>query len=165
MRSLFKKADIKTKAKLSAACGAALLIWTIFTLADPMTSFAMFGDSIAGSNILLIIISLVVTIPLVLLFTKLTGRDIPLLACVLSGLVCHICFIYIYSIFGRDIYEKDWRFLMILPVAAAVISGVLIFIKGADDKKRLAVYGAVYSVLSVGEYFLLFSLALSAMLR
>ena len=162
---LFRKTDIKTKIKLSAIFGAAALIWTLFTILDPMTSFAVFGSSIAGSNLLLILISLTVTIPLVLLFTRITGRDIPLIACILSGLVYHLSFIYIYSIFGRNIYEKDWRFLMIFPVTAGIVLSVLIFIRGADNKKKQAVYGMVYAIVSGAVYFLLFSLALSAMLR
>ena len=164
MQLLFKKTEMSTKIKLSCLCGAFVLLWTLFTIADPMLSYAVFGDSIIGSNILLILISLCVTIPLVLLFTVLKKRDIPLTACILSGLVYHLSFIYVYSIFRYDIFDKDRRLFIVLPVIAGIVMDILIFIRGEKTAKNAAA-GAVFALIQGGAYLLLFHLALSAMLR
>ncbi|MBQ5316122.1 MAG: hypothetical protein J6I96_01055 [Oscillospiraceae bacterium] len=165
MELLFKKIELKTKIKLSVICAAAAAVWTVFTLADPMLSYALFANGAVGSNIMLIFLSLCVTIPLVLLFTVLAKADIPLIACTLFGLVYHISFIYVYSIFRYDIYEQDRRYLIIFPLAAGLALDIFAFVRVMGKGVRNVLTAAVFAALQAGAYLLLFSLALSAMLR
>ncbi len=157
------------KKKIIAAiiCGAAVILWLILWLIFPMPFYSMFFASNIGSNVLLAMLCLILTFPILLLFTKVLKRDIPVPVTITVNLICTFAFIYMYSI-----CRYDNILLVILPVALHCIGTAVIYsasrsldagikrIKKEKDSKIKPVLFGIISVLMLDGFYLLLFTAL-----
>lgn len=144
----------KTKKTAALIClGAAvlfLILWQIF----PMEFYSLFFASIIGSNLLLILLSVIITIPFDLISSKALGAEVSMTAELIVNAVFMLTFIYLYSIFK---YSAVYLPILAVVLHAAVLSAVFIRCRGSASKIKAAVSGAVSALLSDSVYLLLFT--------
>ena len=154
--------------KVAAICSAAavvlwLILWNIF----PMELYSLLFASLVGSNLLLAVLSAVITFPSNLLCSKITRRDISAGIHLIINIVFMAGCIYLYSIFR---YDAVW--LLIIGIAAHIAATALLFAKSKAPQvshikeplfgtAKMIAAGIICTVLSDCIYYLLFSALLN----
>ena len=96
---LDRRFTLREKGKISVICGAAALLWAVFSKIFPLEFYSLFFMSMVGSNILLIFLAAVISVPCCLLFSKLTENNISLIFSLISDIVLMTAAAYVFSIF------------------------------------------------------------------
>lgn len=152
---------VKNKIKASIICGAAVLLWLILWKIFPMEFYSLFFASNVGSNIMLLLLILVISIPCNLLFSKITKSDISMTLTLLKDVVLMTAAAYTFSVFR---YSHTWIFIIALVLHLAAE----FFVTGFADEgegvlnppiKRkplmTAVWSAVHIILADGLLLLI----------
>lgn len=105
--------DLKRKGKLSLICLGAAVLWTVLWLTFPMEFYAVFFDSVVGSNILLFLLELVIMIPANLMFSKILKANISMSLTFIADIICMTAAAYTFSIFR---YEQIWWVILSIAV-------------------------------------------------
>lgn len=147
----------KRKKTAAFICLGAAVLWLVLWQIFPMEFYSLFFASIIGSNILLILLSVMITIPCNLIASKALGSDISMTAELIVNALFMLVFIYLYSIFK---YSAVYLPIIAVLLHAAVLSAVFIRYRGGASKIKAAISGAVSAVLSDSVYLLLFTVLL-----
>ena len=163
-----RRITLKKKGNISVICAAAAVLWAILAKSFSMEFYSLFFASAVGSNLLLVMMSAVISVPCNFLFSKFTGNNISLSFSLISDLILMTAAAYAFSIF---------RYTSPLIFAAAELMhfAAVILLTGfpredADveipyiKRKTLPVFGfsAAHTVLSDGVFlFLVYALAKS----
>ena len=142
MSILMTEIPLRTKVKLTVTLAAAA--------------------SAVGSNILLAVLSLCISIWTDTAASALLKRDIPLIGTCATGLVCHLAFIYIWSIFRRPELYMPW--LTAIPVLLLAAAYLYLFTRGGKDR-RSVIAALISAGASIGLYLLMFIVDMRLMLR
>ncbi|MGN0665848.1 MAG: hypothetical protein ACI4KF_04905 [Huintestinicola sp.] len=155
---------LKRKAAASLICLGIIALWLILWLIFPMEFYSIFFASSIGSNITLILLSSVITIPMNLVFSRLLRSDIRLSYHLTANIIGMLAVVYTYSIFRYT--AVYWLVIAAIVHIAACIP---IFIKSKpDDKKTIlekkttkALISVLCTVLSDGLFLILFTVLLN----
>lgn len=156
----------KRKVLASIICGIFCIVFAILWLVFPMPFYSLFfaDSSIIGSNILLLILSVIITFPANLLFGKIIKADINVIAHLIINAIGMISCIYLYSIFRYNAV-----YFLIIGLAVHIAASVILFLKSthtqvkltkseAPSRIKLILNDAVCCILSDCVYCLLFTL-------
>ncbi|MGN0642797.1 MAG: hypothetical protein ACI4JJ_06590 [Huintestinicola sp.] len=157
----------KRKGIASLCCLGFAVLWLILWYVFPMEFYSLFFASSVGSNIVLVLLSVMITIPCNWLFSKFISNDVNMPLSLVVNAVCMLTFIYTYSIFRYTaIY---W---VVLAAAVHTAASVFLFIKSkpyTESKKKVvlkkrlkkALLAVVYTIFADGMYLLLFTFLLN----
>lgn len=158
---------MKRKAAASVCSAVAVVLWLILWLVFPMEFYSLFFASIIGSNLLLIILSAVITFPANFICSKISKKDISVPAHLIINAVGMVGCIYLYSIFR---YDMLW--LLILGIAVHIAACAVLFAKSkcikinkinteAFSRAKMIVCSIICTVCSDCIYYLLFTALLN----
>lgn len=80
-------------------CMAAVILWLILWKIFPLEFYSLFFASAVGSNILLVMLILVISIPCTVLFSKLMRTGIPMKRSIAADIPCMIAAAFVFSVF------------------------------------------------------------------
>ncbi len=158
---------VKRKAAASVCSAAAIILWLILWLIFPMEFYSLFFASIIGSNLLLIMLSAVITFPGNFICSKVTKKDIPVPPHLIINAVGMVGCIYLYSIYR---YDKVYLLIIGLVIHTAAIA--VLFAKSTQRKinrisedgfsmAKMIITAIICTVLSDSLYYLLFTALLN----
>lgn len=117
MLKIFKKFDdhfdIKIKKRYSLVCLGIAVLWILLWVTFPMEFYSLFFDSVAGSNVMLVIMELVIMIPANLMFSKILKANISMALTFIGDILCMTAAAYTFSIFR---YDRVWWVILALAV-------------------------------------------------
>lgn len=158
---------MKKKAAASVCSAAAVVLWLILWLIFPMEFYSLFFASAIGSNLLLIVLSAVITFPANFICSKISKNDISVLAHLIINAVGMVGCIYLYSIFR---YDMVW--LLIIGIAVHIAACAVLFAKSkcrkinristqSFSRKKMIISAIICTVCSDCIYYLLFTALLN----
>lgn len=119
----------KTKGFFALGTVAAVLLWMFLWYMFPMEFYAIFFNNIVGSNIQLILLASVLSIPMCYIFSKFTKKNIPLLKTLLVNILFLVGLDYVYSIF----YDMHFIFVILTGV---LHFAVILYLFGHAESKE-----------------------------
>lgn len=158
----------KRKGTATLCSVGAAVLWVILYMIFPLEFYSLFCSSNIGSNVLLVLMSAVVTFPMNFIFSKLLKKDINTIIHLIINVIGMLAAVYTYSIFRYD--AVYW---IVLAATAHSAAAAVLFVKSkslyeqkgiALPPKRLssALYGIVCTLASDFIYLLLFIIILES---
>lgn len=123
LRETDMKFDLRRKLRASAVCGLALLAGFLLKFLFPMEFYSLLLRSVIGSNLLLLFLAAVLSVPSCLLVSKISGKNVSFTLSLISDLICTLLSVYIFSIFR---YSANWSWLLVAALLFHTAVSVLI---------------------------------------
>lgn len=154
---------MKKKGSYAVSALIAAAVWVILLVLFPFPFYSLFFASNLGSNVLLIFMAAVLSLPVNWAFSKALKTDIKGSVFFAVNVIMLLGVVYVYSIFR---YTGVVWLVLTAAVHWAVTAAVFLHSRVCEGRKikgsgRLALMGAVCAALSEFLYLLMFTLLLN----
>ena len=156
----------KRKAAAALCSVGIVILWAVLWLVFPMEFYSLFFASMIGSNLLLVVLSVIITFPLNWICSKVLNADVNMKWHLAVNAVGMVGCIYLYSIFRYTIPALPILGLLLHLSASAVLYikcryAEVSRLKTKKQPLKAAVCGVIAAFLSDCLYLLIFTALLN----
>ena len=154
----------KAAAALCSVC--AVILWSVLWIVFPMEFYSLFFASMIGSNLLLVLLSVIITFPLNWICSKVLSADVNMKWHLTVNIVGMVGCIYLYSIFRYNIPVLPILGMLLHLSASAVLYtkcryAEVSHIKTKKQPLKAAVCGVISTLLADCLYLMIFTALLN----